>query len=88
MDFIGYENKTYKQFQKVLWQLSVDSGKGEAKLSLEMGGVSIQSVRNCFDNSTQRVSDAILTKLMDCLGMEGFVLWVGGVRKYYIRNSK
>lgn len=88
MNLSEYEVMNYKQFLKALHIHKADCDKTEVRLASDIGVKSILSVRNCFDDRCQIVSDSVLTKLMEVLKLDGFVLWIGGVRKYYIRNSK
>jgi hypothetical protein len=87
MNLSEYKNTTYREFQKVLHKYSADCNKTEVRIASDIGVKSVLSVRNCFDGRGQIVSDSVLTKLMECLGMDGFVLWVNGCRKYYVKNK-
>lgn len=83
----GYKLVNYSDFQKKLHLAYIDSGKSLVELSVCAGVRSQATIQNCFNTDTQVVSDTVLTKLMECLGMDGFVLWVGGSRKYYIKSK-
>ncbi len=84
----GYKLVEYSDFQKKLHFAYIDSKKSLVDLSVCVSVRSQATVNNCFNITAQIVSDNVLTKLMECLGMDGFVLWVGGNRKYYIKSTK
>jgi hypothetical protein len=83
----GYKLVNYSDFQKKLHISYVDSKKSLVDLSSCVGVRSQATVNNCFNTTAQMVSDNVLTKLMDCLGMDGFILWHKGLRTYYIKSK-
>lgn len=88
MNLQDYKVVNYSQFQKELHKKFSDMDCKELSIAANIGVDSVLTIRNCFNLNKQMVSDTVLTKVMDFLKLDGFVLWAGGVRKYYIRNSK
>ena len=87
MNLSDYEVTNYKQFLKALHLHKADCDKTEVRLASDIGVKSVLSVRNCFDGSKQIVSDAVLTKLMEVLKLDGIIVWNKGIRYYYIKSK-
>lgn len=87
IEITGYKIVNYSDFQRKIHKLYIESSRSLVELSVCAGVRSQATIQNCFNTDTQVVSDTVLTKLMECLGMDGFVLWVGGSRKYYIKSK-
>ena len=90
MNFPDYSPVTYKEFQRGLaktWADYLDKGGNEVKLAALLKVKTTQTVRNSFNTDKQGVSDAILSKVCDCIGFEGFIVWNRGVRQYYSKSK-
>ena len=79
----------YKQVSFAAFQKEMDShfDKCELKdieIALAVDVKSTATVRNAFRKDAQIVSDEVLTKIMETIKLDGFVLWKNGKRYYYI----
>jgi hypothetical protein len=83
----GYKEVSFKDFQYRLHIAKSDCPKTYPEIAVSMGLKDIQTVKSCFDTKRQKVKDSVLSKLMACIGVHGFILWVNGERKYYISNK-
>jgi hypothetical protein len=87
---INYKKIKYPDFQRLLHKRFIDSA-GEnhqpyyMELALKIGKTAV-TVRNCFQPIEQVVSDEVLTKLMDEIGLEGKIEWISGERHYCIKK--
>ncbi len=91
MEIKGYKTIGYSDLLVTLGAYHADylkDGGSEFKLADQLKVKTIQTVRNCFSPQKQIVADAILTKLMEGVGFDGFVQWKNGERQYYIKNGK
>lgn len=81
----NYKEVTYLAFQK---QMEAHFDKCELKdieIAVTVGVKSIETVKNAFRKDYQIVSDKVLTKIMETIKLDGFVLWNKGKRFYYVR---
>lgn len=81
----NYKEVTYLAFQK---QMESHFDKCELKdieIAVTVGVKSIETVKNAFRKDYQIVSDKVLTKIMETIKLDGFVLWNKGKRFYYVR---
>jgi hypothetical protein len=75
--FVDKLHQSYLNYRK-------ESGVSESEIAVCLGK-SGMTIRNCFITNKQMVSDAVIMKLMECVGMEGLIIWEpGGTKKYYI----
>lgn len=80
-----YRQVSYSAFQK---EMDLYFDKCELKdieIALAVGVKTTATVKNAFRKDTQIVSDEVLTKIMETIKLDGFVLWKTGKRFYYIR---
>lgn len=86
MNIIGYKKVDYKQLQQVMQKNYADyrEGKSEIDLAVTMKVKSTQTIRNAFRQDYQMVSDELLTSLNNAIGLNTCVVWVNGVRNYFI----
>jgi hypothetical protein len=88
MEIKGYKIVPYSEFLTILGTVHSEYTEGEGsnfKLADEMKVKTVQTVLNCFSPIKQKVSDAVMTNLMMCLGIHGCIMWYGGERYYYIK---
>lgn len=87
MKITGYKAVNYSQLQSKLQQAySLHRTENtEVSVAQSLGLSTTQTVRNAFKDEMQMVSDAILTKLMKHIGFDGVVVWINGIRLYYIK---
>ena len=88
----GYTPIKYYEFQRLLNRTLVDkAGTNHAEYFRNLGRKmkkSPVSIRNCFQESRQMVSDEMLTKVTDILELEVKIEWVSGQRYYCIKNKQ
>mgnify|MGYP001281065615 CR=1 FL=1 len=80
----NYKQVTYSAFQKALDSQFEKSELKEIEIALKVGVKTTATVKNAFRKDMQIVSDEVLTKIMETIKLEGFVLWINGKRFYYI----
>ena len=79
----NYKQVTYSAFQKAL-DIHFDKCElKEIEIALKVGVKTTATVKNAFRKDIQIVSDEVLTKIMETIKLDGFVLWVNGKRYYY-----
>lgn len=89
MNIAGFKEVDYQTF---LQQLSnrhadyIDGGGSEFKLADKIEVKAIQTVRNCFSPIRQIVADKVLTNLMNAVELNGLVIWMNGIRIYFIKK--
>jgi hypothetical protein len=85
----GYKQINLPELQSELREKYRESGKTYIALAYELGIKSITTIQNILtpaDEEKQVVSDEMLTKFINHLGIEAFVKWENGERNYYIKN--
>jgi hypothetical protein len=80
----------YKQVNFLDFQIALNStykacGKPKIQIAADINVKSPATVSNALEGEKQTVSDEVLTAVMRSIGLGGFVLWVRGVRYYYVR---
>lgn len=91
MNFPNYQEVTYKQLQTLIsksWADYLIKNGNEVKLASSLKVKTTQSVRNAFAPIKQVVSDDLLTGVIDCLGMDAFVVWNKRKRKYFVKAGE
>lgn len=76
--FISNLRIRYNDYRNVTGKDEHDIGK-----SIKKTGTSI---RNCFNDKQQTVSDKVLTLLMKAIGVNGKIEWTEGVKFYFIED--
>ncbi len=87
---ISYKKINYTDFQRLLHKRFTDCAGDNhqpyyMELALKINKTAV-TIRNCFQLSEQKVSDKILTSVMDELGLEGKIEWISGERFYCIKK--
>jgi len=83
----GYLNVSYSTFQKEMDASFEKSQLKELEIALSVGLKSIATVKNAFRKDNQIVSDEVMSKIMQLIGIDGFILWIQGTRFYYIKQQ-
>lgn len=84
----GYERVDYETFQTQLHKKFVDSDKSNVDIASEVKVKTPVTVKNAFRTDKQIVSDEILTAIMNCIGLDGNIVWSKRERMYYISTKK
>jgi len=79
----GYKQVEYKHFIKSLCSCFEESGKTQLEIATKIPSKTPNTVRNAMLDYTQVVSDQKLTNICEQVGMDGFVIWVGGKKYFY-----
>ena len=82
----GYREIGFPELQEELNKLFKESKKSHVELAYEMGVKSISTISNILSGQPQVVSDENLTKFINLFGLQAFVQWKDGIKKYYIKN--
>ncbi len=87
---IEYKAVTYKKFitelQKAYAAHKDKHERTESEVAVCLG-VSGMTVRNCLEPSKQIVTDKLLTKLFDYVGLGGKIEWAKGEKHFYLENK-
>ncbi len=87
MEVLGYKKVTYSQLQSALQKRKADKPElHELTIAANIEVKSVGTIRNCFADNAQVVSDEVLTKLFKELEFDGIVLWSNGERNYLIKK--
>lgn len=81
----GYQKVSYNRLQSELRKAWEDSGKSDLELAIELEVKSATTAKNAFQPDNQIVSDEILTKVFNSIGLSAYVVWENGQRNYYIK---
>ncbi len=87
MIFEGYREIEYFELINQLKEFRRYNKKSNAHLAVELGLRASQTIVNAQNYNEQKVKDANLTKLMEYLGLDGFIVWKKGVKHYYINSN-
>ncbi len=88
MDFIkGYKPVPYSDFAKGLKDAFDSSGKNYPELAVAAEVNSTQTIKNAFQTEDQIVSDQLMTKILDSLNMNGFILYLKGEKYYFVKSK-
>lgn len=80
-----YRQVSFSTFQKEMDSHFEKSELKDIEIAIVVGVKSTATVRNAFRKDAQVVSDEVLTKIMETIKLDGFVLWNKGKRFYYVR---
>lgn len=86
MEIVGYKKVTYSQLQSALQKTKADNNIHELTLASNIQVKSVGTIRNCFADKKQLVSDIVLTKLFKELKFDAIILWFNGERTYFIKK--
>jgi hypothetical protein len=81
----NYKQVSFSAFQKEMTNHFDKCELKDIEIALAVGVKSTATVRNAFRIDAQVVSDEVLTKIMETIKLDGFVLWNKGKRFYYVR---
>lgn len=84
MDLRNYKQVAYKDLQKRLHEKKSISDIHDLNLAAQLDIKSVGTIRNAFNLDKQEASDEVLTKIFNALGLDAFVGWVNGERRYFI----
>lgn len=87
VDIKGYSQISFDEFERLLHKAKVDCKKSLPELAVCCGIKHTHTINNCFNYQKQSVKDSLMTSLMKCLDIDGFILWVNGTRYYYIATN-
>lgn len=88
MEFIkGYEPITYKGLKKELNTVLKTSDKTHPDLAVAAGVNSTQTIKFVFESDEQKVSDKVLTSVMNALEISAFIMWMNGDKHYFIKSK-
>lgn len=83
----GYSLLNYTQFQEILHRKKADCNKTTPEIAVCCGLKDTNTVNNAFKTKGQVIKDSVLSKIMNCLGIDGFVHWNNGMRYYYVKGK-
>tara|TARA_R110000868_G_scaffold329938_1_gene590864 strand:- start:343 stop:510 length:168 start_codon:yes stop_codon:yes gene_type:complete len=55
-------------------------------MAVKLGLKSTATIKNAFRKDNQIVSDEVMSGIMECIELRGFILWMCGDRYYYIKT--
>lgn len=82
--FKPYEK--YSDLEEILVAAYENSGKTYVNIASDIGVKTHVTAMNVFNFEEQKVSDEVLSNAMKSIGVEGLIVYVEGVRVYYIKN--
>lgn len=82
----GFKQISLPELQSELKNGYKKSGKTYFELAVDMGIKSTTTIQNLLTSEKQIVSDEMLTKFINLLGINAIVMWQDGERNYYIKN--
>lgn len=86
MEIKGYKKVTYNQLQDLI-KKAKEGNKSDVEIAAALKVETTQTVKNAMQKDTQKVSDKILTSLINIVGLTGCVIWESGERNYYVKNK-
>lgn len=86
----GYREVNYSQLIEAILASKKESGKSDVQIAADINVSTTNTVKNAFrvDEYGQKVSDRVLTNIMQSVELDGFVLSIKGGKYYYISNKK
>lgn len=88
MKIDGFKKVDYKTLQAELSKAHNPSELPAIQIAAKVKVNSVQTIWNAFNIQKQTVSDAVLTNVLDVVGIECVIIWQKGERNYYIKNGK
>lgn len=83
----SYIEVSYPDLISALSKQQATSSKSDIQIAADIEVKTPATVKNAFNKEGQIVSDKVLTDIMCSIGLIGFVVWVAGIRKYFISNK-
>lgn len=87
MDLSNYKLVDYKEIQKELAKKRDACNIHELNIAANINVKAVSTVRSAFNEEEQLASDEVLTKVFKELGLNAFVGWVNGERRYFISTT-
>lgn len=82
----NYKQIKYSEFISELNLKFKESELSAIKLADKCKLKSTVTVSNAFKKDKQVVSDSVVTKIMELLNVDGFILWNKGEKKFFINK--
>jgi hypothetical protein len=84
----GYREVNYSQLIEAILASKKESGKSDVQIAADINVSTTNTVKNAFrvDEYGQKVSDKVLTNIMQSVELDGFVLSIKGGKYYYISD--
>lgn len=83
----GYKEVEFIYFQSTLYNAYKRSGKTYFQVAGDIEVNSTQTPANALTaKSEQIVSDDILSRVMNSVGLDGFIVWALGKRTYFLKK--
>lgn len=82
----GFRRIELSELQEELQKAQKESKKSYVDLAYNLNLKSVTSIQNLLTSDPQVVSDEMLTRFINLLGLNAFVTWKNGERNYYIKN--
>lgn len=84
----GYREVNYSQLIEAILASKKESGKSDVQIAADINVSTTNTVKNAFrvDEYGQKVSDKVLTNIMQSVDLDGFVLSIKGGKYYYIQD--
>lgn len=83
----GFKQIQLSELQDELHRAYKLSGKSYVSMAYELNLKSVTSIQNLLTTDPQVVSDEMLTKFINLLGLNAFVTWKNGERNYYLKKT-
>lgn len=85
----GYREVNYSQLIEAILASKKESGKSDVQIAADINVSTTNTVKNAFrvDEYGQKVSDKVLTNIMQSVDLDGFVLSIKGGKYYYIQDN-
>ncbi len=83
----GYKQVSFDEFIVEMNAAYALSSKTHFSISNEINVSSVQTSANAFRNTDQIVSDSVMTKVANAIGLKCVILWDEGNRLYYIKSK-
>lgn len=82
----GYNKVNYQKFQTEMDARFANCELSELEIAVKLGLKSTATIKNAFRKDNQIVSDEVMSGIMECIELRGFILWMCGNRYYYIKT--
>ncbi len=81
----GYKEVEFLEFMNAMKQCRIESGHSDARIAVCIDKTS-DTAKNAFRTDKQMVTDSILTKVAEFVGLECFVAHYNGNKYFYIKK--
>jgi len=83
----GYREVSYFELISLLKEYRVHNKKSNSQIAVDLGFRASQTIVNALNYTEQKAKDLTLTKVMKYLEFDGFILFKGAKKYYYINNN-